>query len=390
MKVGIDALSFYTSRYYLDLKDLAAVRNVDYAKFYDGLGQKKMAVAAPGEDIVTLAANAADEVLRGQDLSSIELLLFATESGIDQSKAAGIYIHQLLNLPARCRVLELKQACYSATAGLQIAMSVLQQNPTKKVLLIASDVARYGLGTTGESSQGNGAVAMLLSVNPRLLVIEPECGFCTKEAMDFWRPNYCDAAFVDGRFSCDLYMRIMEETWNQYTTLSGRNFNAHESFCFHTPVPKLVDKAFKRLTKICGVKDLSAEEINYKVGYSLLYNREIGNCYTASLFVAIISFLEAAETNLADKLIGIYSYGSGCSGEFFAARIAHAYKSMIRPEYDRELLLNRQQLSYAEYEQFYSFKLPEDGSSLILPQYDTGKFKLVRVDQHKRIYERVA
>jgi hydroxymethylglutaryl-CoA synthase len=63
-------------------------------------------------------------------------------------------------------------------------------NPTKKVLLIASDIAKYGLNTSGESSQGGGAVAMILSKNPRLVAIESGSGVYTEDVMDFWRPSY--------------------------------------------------------------------------------------------------------------------------------------------------------------------------------------------------------
>ena len=157
LKVGIDTLAIYTSRYALELATLAKARGTDPDKYHIGLGQKKMSVPPPGEDIVTMAANAAHQALRDIDLSEIEMLLFATESGIDQSKAAGIYVHDLLKLSPRCRVVELKQACYSGTAALQLALPYLRENPNKKVLLIASDIARYGLGTPGESSQGCGS-----------------------------------------------------------------------------------------------------------------------------------------------------------------------------------------------------------------------------------------
>jgi len=389
MQIGIEAIGFSSSNYYLDMQDLAHERNIDVAKFYDGLGQKKMAVPPPGEDVVTLAANAASEVVTDSNKEQIELVLFATESGIDCSKSAGIYVHSLLGLPSRCRVLELKQACYSATAGLQLALAFLEKNPTKKVLLLASDIARYGLHTTGESSQGAGAVAILLAANPRLLSIKPEAGFYTKDVMDFWRPNYCDAAFVDGRYSCDVYIRVMEETWKQYTELSGRKFSDHDRFCYHTPVPKLVEKTHRRLAKLNGIKELSAPELQYQIGLSLLYNCEIGNCYTASLFVAVLSLLENATENLAGRLLGLYSYGSGCSGEFFAAEVMPDYEKMLNSAKHKTFLANRKRLSYAEYAEFYNFKLPEDGSELILPQYATGKFKLVSVKQHKRIYEPV-
>lgn len=389
MKVGIDALSFYSSNYYLDLEDLAKARNIEVGKFYQGLGQQKMAVAPPGEDIVTLAANAVEKVLQGVDVNSIETLLFATESGIDFSKAAGIYIHQLFNLPARCRVVELKQACYGATAGLQMAMAMLQQNPTKKILLIAADIARYGLNTSGESSQGSGAAAMLLSVNPRLLEILPEAGFYTKDAMDFWRPNYCTVPFVDGRYSCDLYMRLSDETWKQYSAISKRSFQEHSHFCYHTPVPKLVEKTHRRLAKHHLSTELTEAEFKSQVGYSLIYSKELGNCYTASLYLGILSLLENLNDNLAGRLLGLYSYGSGCSGEFFAARVVQDYQQMLPQDSLHKFLNSRQRLTYQEYEDFCNFKIPEDGAHFSLPNWNTGSYKLTAVDQHKRVYAKV-
>jgi len=194
MKVGIDTLAIYTSRYALDLATLAIARGIDPEKYQSGLGQFTMSVPPPGEDIVTMAANAAHQALADIDINEIELVLFTTESGIDQSKSAGIYVHGLLGLPARCRVVELKQACYAGTAALQLALPFLRENPDKKVLLIASDIARYGLNTTGESSQGCGAIAMVLSMNPRILAFESEYGVTTENVMDFWRPNYLDEA----------------------------------------------------------------------------------------------------------------------------------------------------------------------------------------------------
>ena len=131
--VGIDDASFQTPLFYLRLEDLATMRGIEPNKYRVGLGQYKMAVPPPDEGIVTMAASAAHRILNEDNRDQIGLVLFATESSIDQSKSAGIYVHQLLNLPKRCRVLELKQACYSATAGLQLALTWLQANPEQKV-----------------------------------------------------------------------------------------------------------------------------------------------------------------------------------------------------------------------------------------------------------------
>jgi hydroxymethylglutaryl-CoA synthase len=389
LKVGIDTLSFYTSHYALDLEYLAKARGVDPNKYYVGLGQQKMSVSPPDEDIVTMAANAAFRAIRHIDINSIEMLLFATESGIDQSKAAGIYVHDLLGLPERCRVIELKQACYSATLGLQLALPFLRQNPDKKVLIVASDVARYGLKSVGESSQGCGAIAMVLSANPRILALDSECGIVTANVMDFWRPNYSDAAFVEGKYSSKLYINMLEKTWQQYLALSGRTFMDHAHYCYHTPVPRLVEKAHTHLAKLSGYH-ASEDMLHDHIHYSLEYGRKIGNSYTASLFIGLASLLDLVREDMTDKRIGFYSYGSGCVAEYFSGTVQPGYHKLLDSKYHQQMLVERTPLTYAEYEAFYSYKYPQDGSHCKIPQYTAGRFRLAGMQDHKRIYEIVS
>jgi len=386
-KVGIDAIGFYTPNYYLDLKVLAEARSVDINKFHTGLGQQKMAVIPPDEDIVTMAADAGFRVLQYIDPEDIDLLLFATESSIDQSKASGIFVHRLLNLPSRCRVIELKQACYSATAGLQMALPMLRGDPKKKILLIASDVARYGLNTSGESSQGGGAVAMILSQNPRILEVEPESSFYTEDVMDFWRPNYREEAIVEGKYSCELYLKLVQKTWEQYTILSGRTFSDHQHFCYHVPVPRLVEKAHQCLVKLNGMEKLTPAELEQQLGPSLQYGRIVGNCYTAALYLSLISLLENTNADLSHRRIGFYSYGSGCVAEFFSGVVQPNYKSMLDKNYHHKMLDKRQSLSKQAYEAFYNFSYPVDGSAMVISNYQNGRYRLASIDQHKRIYE---
>jgi hydroxymethylglutaryl-CoA synthase len=388
LKVGIDTLSFYTSHYALNLAHLAEVRGVDPNKYFVGLGQCNMAVPSPDEDVVTMAAVAAQTAIRDIDLNSIEMLLFATESGIDQSKAAGIYVHDLLGLPERCRVVELKQACYSATAALQLALTFLRQYPDKKVLLIASDIARYGLNTGGESSQGCGAVAMVLSANPRIMAFDSEYGIVTENVMDFWRPNYADAAFVEGKYSSKLYLTMLEKTWNQYNALTQRRFSDHDYYCYHMPVPRLVEKAHQHLAKICSVNKLSDTVLQKQIGYSLEYGRQIGNSYTAALYVSLASLFDLTPENLSGKRIGFYSYGSGCVAEFFSGVVQPDYQKMLNTTQHQMLLAQRAALTYPEYVAFYSFKYPQDGSVCEIPTYQTGPFRLAAIRDHRRIYEK--
>lgn len=388
IKVGIDTMALYTSRYALELATLAKARNIDPEKYHTGLGQFVMSVPPPGEDIVTMAANAAQQALSGIDLNSIEMLLFATESGFDQSKAAGIYVHELLGLAPRCRIVELKQACYSGTAAIQLALPFLREHPEKKILVIATDIARYGLNTAGESSQGSGAIAMVLSANPRLLEIESEYGVITENVMDFWRPNYLHEALVDGKYSSKLYLTMLEKTWQQYQHLSAREFKDHDYFCYHTPVPRLVEKAHQHLMKINKV-ELTSEQAEAHIQSSLSYGRKMGNSYSAALYISLASLLDTTESDLTNKRIGFYSYGSGCVAEYFSGVVQPGYQTHLHQHVHQELLATRQILTYDEYVQFYQFNYVEDGSQQEVPVYNTGFYRLVKLQKHKRMYAKV-
>ncbi|MEM9422129.1 MAG: hydroxymethylglutaryl-CoA synthase, partial [Pseudomonadota bacterium] len=169
--IGIDSISFYVPSNYLDMRTLAAHSGVDPQKLFRGIGQDKIAIPGHDEDIVTMAAEAAQPLVEQLDPNTIDTMLFATETGIDQSKSAGIHVHRLLDLPPQCRNVELKQACYSATAALQMACGHVMRKPDRKVLVIASDISRYDLESAAEPTQGCGAVAMIVSANPRVLVV---------------------------------------------------------------------------------------------------------------------------------------------------------------------------------------------------------------------------
>lgn len=386
MKIGIDRISFYTSNYFIDLKTLADARGVDPDKYYVGIGQERMGIPPPDEDIVTMGASAAWPLKRDGDLDDVELLLFATESGIDQSKAAGIYVHGLLGLSARCRTVELKQACYSGTAGLQLAIDFVARNPEKKALVIAADVARYELNSPGESTQGCGAVAMVVAADPRLVAIDPECGYYTEDVMDFWRPNYRSEALVDGKYSTRVYTMALGNCWQQYAELTGRSLEQLDRICFHIPFTKMAEKAYTRLAKMEGVS-LSKEAVRALLDDPERYSRICGNCYSASMYVGLTSLLDMAKEDLEGRRIGFYSYGSGCVGEFFSGVVQPRYRDFLYTEAHKNMLVNRQELSYQQYEDIYHYGVPADGGEYDFPQYRTGPFRFSGIRQHKREYE---
>jgi hydroxymethylglutaryl-CoA synthase len=388
--VGIDKIRFYTSNFFFDLRTLAEIQHTDPNKFYEGIGQEKMGMAAHDEDIVTMAAEAAYPIVQEEGVAeSISTLLFATETGIDQSKAAGIYVHRLLELPDNCRVVELKQACYSATAAVQMACALVARQPNKRVFVIASDIARYDLETPGEATQGCGAVAMLISANPRLVSIDPEVGNHTEDVMDFWRPNYRRTALVDGKYSTKIYLKSLKKAWEHFREVSPLTFGDFSHFCYHLPFSRMAQKAHQHLAKV-NKTALSPEELEAQIEDTLSYNRIIGNSYTASMYIGLASLLENAGDDLSRQRIGLFSYGSGCVAEFFSGQVVEGYQEHLYTADHKAMLDNRQEVSYDEYRRLYDAPNPVDGGDHEIERTVQGRFRLSGFSQHKRLYEVIA
>ncbi len=387
MAVGIDDISFYTSNFYFDLKYLAAEKQIDQDKFYVGIGQEKLGMVPVDEDIVTMGANAALPLLDNVDSDSISTLLFATETGIDQSKSAGVFVHGLLNLSPRCRVVEVKQACYSATAAIQMACALVARNPAQKVLVIASDIARYDLDSSGEATQGCGAAAMIISSDPKLVEIHPQSGHYTEDVMDFWRPNYRSTALVDGKYSTKIYLKALKQCWQHYQEQTNADFSEFDFFCYHLPFTRMADKSQSHMARI-NKSDIGQDALDAQIEPSLRYNRIIGNSYTASMYIGLISLLENAEQDLAGKRIGFFSYGSGCVAEFFSGTVKAGYQNHLHRQQHLAMLDARTELSYQDYLDFYNVEYPVDGGDHEFPEVTQGNFRLSGIQQHKRIYTR--
>jgi hypothetical protein len=147
--IGIDALAFSGPEHYLEMTALAEARGVDPGKYLHGLGQRQMAIATPCEDTVTMAAAAGEQALKAFDIDPAEIgtLIVGTETGVDHSKPVAVYVHELLGLARNCRTFETKHACYGAMAGLSSSADWIAAGRARgrKALVIASDIARYGL-----------------------------------------------------------------------------------------------------------------------------------------------------------------------------------------------------------------------------------------------------
>jgi hydroxymethylglutaryl-CoA synthase len=380
MRIGIHDLSLATAGYVLDLADLAAVTGVDPDKFRIGLGQDEMSVPGPDEDIVTMGAAAALPILERHGRDRIRTLMFATESGIDQSKSAAVFAHALLGLPDTCRAVELKQACYAATAALQAAIGIVARNPEEQVLVIASDIARYEVDTAAEPTQGAGAVAFLVAAGPALVEIEPVVGVHTADVSDFWRPNDSATAVVDGKLSIDAYLDGLTAAWDDYRARGGADIHDIDRFCHHQPFTRMAAKAHRRLGEHTGV-ELGVEL--YET--STVYNRRMGNSYTASLYAGLAALLDH-DDDLAGRRIGFLSYGSGSVTEFFTGVVSPQYREHSRAAQTAAHLDSRVPVGVERYRALHAAGSAASAEDLEIPAETAGPFHFAGIRGRARQY----
>lgn len=387
MTTGIDKIGFATAKYQLDMADLAQARHTDPDKYSIGLMLDRLSITPITEDIVTLGAAAAEEILTEEDKAAIDMVIVATESGIDQSKAAAVFVHGLLGIQPFARSIEIKEACYSATAGLNYAKLHVAANPASKVLVIASDVAKYGIGSSGEPTQGAGAVAMLVTANPRILAFNDDNLAQTRDVMDFWRPNYSTTPFVQGIFSTKQYLDSLKTTWQEYQNRQGLTLEDFAAFCFHIPYPKLARKGLSKILDK-NLPEAHQNQMQDHFDQSIAYSRQVGNLYTGSLYLSFLSLLENAKTLKAGDRIGFFSYGSGAVSEIFSGHLVDGYQKMLRTDRQKDLD-SRQPISVAEYEAlFYEESQLDQSGNASFASYLTSGFRLDSILEHQRQYRR--
>lgn len=394
MVVGIDRMSFFVPPTFVDMAALANARGVDPNKYLIGIGQERMAVAQKTQDIVTLAMNAATRIVDDEDRNTIDLVLFATESSVDESKAAAVTVHHLLGLNPFARSVELKQACFAGTAALQMALDHVRLRPNSRVLVIAADIAKYGLKSGGEPTQGAGAVAMIVSHNPKLLAFQQDCVSLTRDTYDFWRPTGETYPRVDGALSKQAYIDAFRTVLGEYGrrfggSLDGSLFGSlagslshassdplgaflsdYQALLFHMPYTKMGLKALNSVLdeEMGDAHDAVAcqgagvqlrERLTCAYQTSAAYGRQIGNLYTGSLYVSLMSYLEqrGPYDGGDDRPIGLFSYGSGLVAEFFTARVIPGFDQHLLIDEHASMLNERTELTVEQYEQLFEDSL---------------------------------
>lgn len=365
MPIGIEAIDFYGGRTFLDIRTLFQDRGLDMRRF-DNLMLRRKTVPLPCEDPISYAVNAAALMLKSIPAAQkerIELLITATESGLDFGKSLSTYIHHYLGLNRNCRVFEVKQACYGGTAALQMAFNFIASNasPGAKALVIATDLSKAAIrGSYVEPSQGAGAVAMLVGDQPGVFELDlGATGSHSYEVMDSCRPSP-EIETGDSDLSLLSYLECLEHSFAAYASkVEGADFmETFDYLAFHAPFPGMVKGAHRMLLRKLkrATPEMSDQDFARRVAGSLSFCAEIGNIYSATVYLALCGLIDTADLSVPRR-VGIYSYGSGCCSEFYSGVVTAQSKAKISALRKAEVLASRQELTMKQYDALLDLSL---------------------------------
>ena len=358
IRIGIDRLRAYPATMALEMGKLCAARGHELADIRDVMMIDERAVNPPWEDPVTMAVNAAKPMLTDEDRQFIELLIVGSESGVDQEKPMSTWVQRYLGLSPRCRNFEIKHACYSGTAGVQLAAGFLASGaagPKAKALVITSDQSRMHLGKPYEFVMGAGAAAVLVSRDPAFLELElGKSGVYTNEVSDLTRPT---SRVETGNSETSLlsYLDAVESTVAGYVEKVGEpiGYDYFKKNIYHIPFSGMTLRATRAALRQFGVnaKGEARAVWEKKTLPSLNYVRRMGGTYASSTFVAMLSLIDACPDLVAGDRLGVFSYGSGCCAEFYSGLVGPRAGELAAAAGLPALLDARYNLSVREYEE---------------------------------------
>ncbi|HEX5421718.1 MAG TPA: hydroxymethylglutaryl-CoA synthase [Gammaproteobacteria bacterium] len=353
---GIEDIRVYPTSLSLNIADLCRARGLDQEYVAKSLLTDERGVNPPWEDPVTMAVNAAAPMLARHDRDRIGLLIVGTETGLDQEKPLSSWIHHHLGLSPNCRNFEIKYACYGTTAAIHMALAWLRtpEGAGRQALLINTDLSLLGFNQPYEPMEGAGAVAALLSNEPRLVSYDLDAGgIYTQDVTDVIRPTpWIEVLNEESLYS---YLEALDGAYEHYERKAGGSIDFNARFArsiYHVPFGGMAYRAHRRLLDMTGAcsRDESDAHFARRVLPSLTYTRRIGSSYGGSTLIALTGLIDVDPDLQPGERISIFGFGSGYCGEFYSAVVRPEARAVSRAADLRALLDARLPLSIAQYE----------------------------------------
>jgi hydroxymethylglutaryl-CoA synthase len=265
--IGLSGLSVYLPPYRVDLERWCDWTGAEWEKIRHVVGTG-FRLLGPQQSIYTMAANAVLRLIKHYDIDpgKVRYLALGTESSTDNS-AGAIIIKGMVDkalkglgfppLSRNCEVPEFKHACLGGIYGLKNALRFLSVDGDDSVaIVVCADKALYERGSSGEPTQGAGAVAMLLTREPSIASIDlSQSGTASDyRGVDFRKPlinrngtgaspEFVDIPVYNGKYSTSCYVdemqRALEDMYRKRKIKAIDHLHALEAVFMHRPYQRM-------------------------------------------------------------------------------------------------------------------------------------------------------
>ncbi|MHA3787584.1 hydroxymethylglutaryl-CoA synthase family protein [Flavobacterium hauense] len=438
MTTGIDAIAFDIAKLYLPIQTLAQARDIDPDKLEKGLGLLRMTLPDAHQDAVVFAANALTKLIEQNNVNPKEIarIYVGTESGVDSAKPIASFLVGLMDQKfglgtfLHCDAVDFTFACIAGVDALQNCLDFIRLNPTKKAIVVTTDIAKYDLESTGEYTQGAGALAMLITANPKIIAFDTNWTVATGNNFDFFKPRrtiekseitgddanepwfgnleteieiHKDQPVFDGQYSNFIYTDKVKSTYFMLKELKGIQvplYDQWHSIIMHLPYAYQGRRMFSEIYNFDSDNPLTSQRlspeefqarlkevpksaeykefVNQKLQPAEIASSLIGNLYTGSVFMGLLSTLShfaKTETDLTGKIFGFLAYGSGSKSKAFEGIIQQSWKEAVQNVLLFETLAKSNEIDFETYLKLHK---KEQKESILAP---SGEWILDRIEK---------
>jgi hydroxymethylglutaryl-CoA synthase len=274
-QVGISGFAAYVPPYRVDLKEWCDWAQKPWEKTQAVVGNS-FRMRGPQQSVYTMAATAVMRLIESYriDPARIGFLGLGTESSTDNSAGAVIIkgmVDEALKsrgmppISRHCEVPEVKHACLGGIYALKHGLRYLAleaETDDRCAIVVSADIAEYARGSSGEPTQGAGAVAMLLEHEPALLKVGlRQIGSASAyRAVDFRKPvlrnlirgnlncHFQDLPVFNGKYSTTCYLDETLHALNDMIRRIGQSpaeyYDSLAAVFMHRPYQRMPENSF--------------------------------------------------------------------------------------------------------------------------------------------------
>ena len=245
--VGIDSIGFYVPRYYVNLEELLVKFRLGFPKHRTRFLYREKRLPEVDEDVISMGLKAGYSALLRGNISAkkIDAVFVGTETITYAVKSVSNIFAELLDIPPNSMTQDVYNTSIGGTLAILNAIALIEKDIIKKALVICADLPIYNIHNLYTLNQGAGAIAFIISKNPRIATFSKGFGKVSGNIDDFHNFRIKHNENIIDQYSVDTYLNFQLRAYDNLIKNIG-DFHA-DFYTFHAPFLNLPIKCMENI-----------------------------------------------------------------------------------------------------------------------------------------------